>query len=246
MVQLLFSLSIILVLILLNCDSQMNELHKPGNDNCSRKDTILTESETKVKRDTSIATKKINGTILDCALRNPHFDTEQWLKSDREFPSALHPGRISPFDAIIKKVSRRYGFDWRLIAAQIFVESRFDSAAISKCGAGGLMQVMPRTSSFLGVDPTHLHNPEINISVGCLYNSKLLGLWKKDIDIDEHRLAFTLASYNAGRGRVLKSFRKSDSLKTWMVVHPDLPLETQNYVHRIILKHNFYSKHVLP
>jgi soluble lytic murein transglycosylase-like protein len=108
------------------------------------------------------------------------------------------------------------------------------------------MQVMPKTSRYLGTNPARLHNPEINIGVGCLYNSKLLNQWKKDVDVDEHRLAFTLASYNAGRGRVLKSFRKSDSLATWILVHPDLPLETQNYVHRIVLKHNLYSMHVLP
>jgi hypothetical protein len=243
----LFSISIVLIVFSLNCKRQAALLFDNDNDSCSKKcSTVSIIAGEKKDSLPEISPKHKYGHVLECALRNPHFDSDRWLKSDLEFPSALHPGRISPFDHIIKKVSRRYGFDWRLIAAQIFVESRFDSTAESKCGAGGLMQVMPKTSRYLGINPAHLQNPEINIGIGCLYNSKLLSQWKKDVNVDEHRLAFTLASYNAGRGRVLKSFRKSDSLTTWTLVHPDLPLETQNYVHRIVLKYNFYSKHILP
>jgi hypothetical protein len=236
-----------MVIFSLNCKKQASLLFDNNNYSCSNKcSTVSIVAGEKKDSLPEISLKHKYEHVLECALRNPHFDSDQWLQSDLEFPSALHPGRISPFDHIIKKVSRRYGFDWRLIAAQIFVESRFDSTAESKCGAGGLMQVMPKTSRYLGINPAHLHNPEINIGIGCLYNSKLLSQWKKDVEVDEHRLAFTLASYNAGRGRVLKSFKKSDSLITWTLVHPDLPLETQNYVHRIVLKYNFYSKHILP
>lgn len=143
-------------------------------------------------------------------------------------------------------MARRYGFDWRLISAQIYAESRFDSTAKSHCGAFGLMQMMPKTALSLGTDPLRLACPEINVAAGCLYDRNMVSLWKKNIDRHEEQLAFALASYNAGRGRVLKSFSPVDSLSEWRAVHPLLPEETQDYVHRIALKYDFYSRHALP
>ena len=63
---------------------------------------------------------------------------------------------------------------------------------------------------------------------------------------DYNRLAFALASYNAGRGRVLKSYSTKDSIIDWERVYPELPKETQSYVHKIYLKYDFYKHHILP
>ena len=68
--------------------------------------------------------------------------------------------RISPYDKIVKRYARRWGFDWRLISAQIFVESGFREKARSRVGALGLMQIMPSTAKWLGVDPSALLRPE--------------------------------------------------------------------------------------
>ena len=46
-------------------------------------------------------------------------------------------GNISPFDNIVQKYANLYGFDWRLIAAQMFQESGFDPKAKSPTGARG-------------------------------------------------------------------------------------------------------------
>ena len=81
--------------------------------------------------------------------------------------------RISPYDHMIKKYSRRFGFDWRLIAAQIFAESHFRPSAKSHVGAIGLMQIMPNTAKHMKVDPGLLLKPEQNISLGCLYDRQL-------------------------------------------------------------------------
>ena len=183
--------------------------------------------------------------VLECALNNNRFDAKKWLRDDRSFPPPGPPGRISKFDPLIKKMARRYGFDWRLIAAQIYAESRFDTTARSHVGARGLMQVMPKTAEFLGTSPLKLGIPEVNIATGCLYDQRMVTLWKRNVDNRQQRLAFALASYNAGRGRVLRSF-SSDSLNEWRAVHPLLPSETQDYVHRITLKYDFYSRHALP
>ena len=200
-----------------------------------------------VGKESSFKSKKTKkDRILRCALHNNRFDAQKWLDDDHSFPPPGPPGKISRFDPVIKKMARRYGFDWRLIAAQIYAESGFDTTARSHCGAQGLMQVMPKTARYLGTDPLELEQPEVNIATGCLYDRKMVGLWKRNVDNREERLAFALASYNAGRGRVLRSFSIDDSLTDWENVHPDLPVETQDYVHRIVLKYDFYSHHALP
>ena len=142
-------------------------------------------------------------------------------------------------------MARRYGFDWRLIAAQIFTESNFRNDAQSAVGARGLMQVMPSTAKFMGFDPKSMIQPETNIAVGCMYNQRMYSLWEKQSQ-DYNRLAFALASYNAGRGRVLKSYSTPENRTSWEKVHPLLPEETQNYVHKIYLKHDFYKRRILP
>lgn len=186
-----------------------------------------------------------NDRILQCALNNERFDGKKWLKDDRSFPPPGPPGSISNYDRIIRKMARRYGFDWRLIAAQIYAESRFDTTARSHAGARGLMQIMPKTAKSLGTSPVKLTIPEVNIATGCLYDKRMVTLWKRNVDHPQERLAFALASYNAGRGRVLRSFT-TDSIDTWELVYPDLPGETQDYVHRIALKYDFYKRHALP
>jgi membrane-bound lytic murein transglycosylase F len=183
--------------------------------------------------------------VLLSARSNTHFNYQKWLQSDLALISKPYSRKISDYDKTIKKMARRYGFDWRLIAAQIYVESNFKNEAKSRVGAIGLMQVMPRTAKFMGYDPSSVISPEINISVGCMYNQRMYSLWGKQTK-DYNRLAFALASYNAGRGRVLKSYSTKNNRTTWEHVYPLLPEETQLYVHKIYLKHDFYKKHLLP
>ena len=59
--------------------------------------------------------------------------------------------RLSPYDDIVRKYAEQYGFDWRLIVAQMYLESRFNPSAISTVGAAGLMQLTEETPALLGV-----------------------------------------------------------------------------------------------
>lgn len=201
-------------------------------------------SQSLLKLKQKIVSKRKNP-VLNTARQNALFISEKWLKSDYAFFKRLNPRRVSEYDPIIKKMARRYGFDWRLIAAQIYTESNFKNKAKSRVGATGLMQIMPGTAKFMGFDPNSMIKPELNISVGCMYNQRMYNLWGKQTK-DYNRLAFSLASYNAGRGRVLKSYSTKKSLTTWGKVHRSLPEETQSYVHKIYLKHYFYKKYILP
>jgi membrane-bound lytic murein transglycosylase F len=184
--------------------------------------------------------------ILKTAYANRLFNAKKWLESDRGFRFRINPNKISEYDPVIKKMSRRYGFDWRLIAAQIYAESMFETRAASKAGALGLMQVMPGTAKILGMSSDKLMQPHINIAVGCLYDQQMYHLWEKETKEKEQRLAFALASYNAGRARVLREIDREKEFISWQNVCKKLPEETQIYVHRIYLKYEAYRTQVLP
>ena len=62
------------------------------------------------------------------------------------FAVSLKNNQISEYDEIIKSYADELGWDWRLLASQVYQESRFDPEANSWVGAQGLMQLMPATS----------------------------------------------------------------------------------------------------
>ena len=112
---------------------------------------------------------------------------------------AEQSGQLSPYDDLVRKYAEKYGFDWRLIVAQMYQESQFKPGAVSNAGAEGLMQVLPETATTIGVD--NLADPEANIRTGIKYLSLLRSQFEPDLLLEE-RTWFTLASYNAGPGRV--------------------------------------------
>lgn len=109
-------------------------------------------------------------------------------------------GAAAPFLPHIRAAARAYGFDWRLIAAQAYQESRFDPAARSPAGAVGLLQLMPDTARKLGV--ADRRDPEANINGGVRHLRMLVDFFdgaKSEAD----RLRIALAAYNAGQGHLL-------------------------------------------
>jgi membrane-bound lytic murein transglycosylase F len=97
------------------------------------------------------------------------------------------------------QISEQHGFDWRLIAAQMYQESRFDPLARSYAGALGLLQILPRTARQVGVDDPY--DPESGISAGVRYLAWTRDRFPKELPPDE-RAWFALAAYNAGSGHV--------------------------------------------
>lgn len=113
-------------------------------------------------------------------------------------------GEISPYDEIIRQYAKRYGFDWRLMAAQAYVESRFDPKAKSWVGARGLFQVMPRTGKSMGF--TDLENPRVGTHAGIKYMRRLVNRLDPKIPLKD-RVRLALAGYNAGLGHVYDAQR---------------------------------------
>jgi membrane-bound lytic murein transglycosylase F len=114
-------------------------------------------------------------------------------------------GLISPWDELIKEQAKKIGCDWRLIAALIFKESRFQPDAVSWAGAKGLMQLMPGTAQRFG-DASKVLDPVENISMGGRYLRTLFKYWETIPDSTQ-RVRFVLASYNVGEGHILDAQR---------------------------------------
>lgn len=97
--------------------------------------------------------------------------------------------------ALFTEAGRTHGVDPRLIAAVARRESAFNPRAMSAVGAGGLMQLMPATARYLGIND--VFDARQNIDGGARYLRTLLDTFHGDLDL-------TLAAYNAGPGAVAK------------------------------------------
>jgi membrane-bound lytic murein transglycosylase F len=114
------------------------------------------------------------------------------------------------YDETFRKYSKRYfgvGFDWRLFKAQGMTESNLDSAATSWAGAKGVMQLMP--STFAQIRSRHpewdaIDRVEWNIAAGIAHDRTLWRLWRDSVEAQDHT-DFMFASYNAGRGTILRA-----------------------------------------
>lgn len=109
---------------------------------------------------------------------------------------------ISPYDGLLKEYAREVRWDWRLVAALVYQESKFNPSATSRAGAVGLMQVLPSTAKWLGNQQPALFSPKTNIRTGVQYLHWLQGQWQELLGDEEQRIKFTLASYNVGLGHV--------------------------------------------
>ena len=126
---------------------------------------------------------------------------------------SLNNNQISKYDNLIKKYAKKINWDWRLLAAQVYQESKFDPGAKSWAGAKGLMQVMPATAESLGIKD--ISDPNESIRGGTDY---LDHLYKRFTDIPDslNRVKFSLASYNCGYSHVRDAQRlaKENGLDT--------------------------------
>lgn len=127
------------------------------------------------------------------------------------------PSRYRRYDGLIVEASRLYQLPEPFIRAVMRVESDFNPTVVSRAGAMGLMQLMPKTARSMGVsDPFDARQ---NILGGARYLRILANRFKGD-------LVLTVAAYNAGEGAV----QKYNGIPPYK--------ETQRYVRRV-LKHYY-------
>jgi membrane-bound lytic murein transglycosylase MltF len=135
----------------------------------------------------------------------------------------------------------RYNVDYMLMAAQGYQESRLDQSAKSHVGAIGIMQVMPATAKDLAVGDIRQIEP--NVHAGVKYFRFMMDQFYKDEPMDPlNKGLMTLASYNAGPGRIrqlrAETARRGLDPNVWFgnverVVSERIGRETVQYVSNI-------------
>ena len=165
------------------------------------------------------------GAYLGPAWQAPHLPARlqppvapyRWPDDTQLWPRIAAPewagAAAAPFAQTVQRAALFYQLPPELLWAVIKVESNFRDQAVSRAGAIGLMQLMPRTAKGIGL--RNARDPEQNILGGAYYLRHLANRFAGD-------LYFTLAAYNAGPVAVQR-YRGV----------PPYP-ETENYVRQVL------------
>ena len=151
------------------------------------------------------------------ATEKPAENFQKILDTTMENKKNPSPTSRTEINDLINKYSEQAGLDVDFVKAVINQESGFNPNATSKCGAMGLMQLMPGTAQGLGV--TNAYDPEQNIQGGTKY---LKGL----MDRFDNNKSLALAAYNAGPNAV----KKYGGIPPYQ--------ETQNYVKSVLARYD--------
>lgn len=161
----------------------------------------------------------------------PILNTNETIQQTKEsestgFSSYLSSGSVS-MDEIFNEASSTYGVPENLLKAIAKQESNFNPQATSRCGAQGVMQLMPKTAASLGV--TDAYDPYQNIMGGAKYIRQMLDKYNGDTSL-------ALAAYNAGSGNVAKyggipPFKETQNyvVKVTQYMNQDISVPTASY-----------------
>lgn len=158
-----------------------------------------------------------------------------------QYPQLKTPATLRIFYPLwyyekIEKEASQHGLDPLLVASLIRQESAFNAQAVSRVGARGLMQLMPKTAKSLerGLKLHELNQPEKNIELGTKYFAGLVRRYDGNV-------ALALAAYNAGFGAVDK-WRGRYQVSNPLLFADLIPYrETREYVGSILRNYYWYQ-----
>ncbi len=127
------------------------------------------------------------------------------------------------YHMFIIQTASHYQIDPALIKAIIMAESGYNTKAVSKKGAKGLMQLMPKTARALGVED--IFNPHQNITGGVQYFKRMVNRFNGDVKL-------ALAAYNAG-SRNVRHYKGIPPFKA-----------TRYYIKKVFEYYRIYKNHM--
>lgn len=121
--------------------------------------------------------------------------------------------QLSQYDAIIKEYAMKYDWDWRILSALAYQESKFNQNEKNKWGAIGVFQIKNIVAKEEYINIPDIEGPENarnNIHAGTKYLSWLRKTYFSGPGIEEKdRIRLSLAAYNAGPGRLKQAAKKA-------------------------------------
>jgi len=167
----------------------------------------------RVRINTFLEKIKENGTFKDIYNKYHNKPKHLTIADIVTFHSKLNEN-LPIYKQIIQESAAKFGFDWRLVAAQIYQESHFNPKASSHANALGIMQLVKRTGESYGLED--YFDPGQNITAGLSHLKKLHEYYDHAKGSD--RLNISLAAYNVGQGHV----QDARNLARKMQLDPDL------------------------
>lgn len=147
------------------------------------------------------------GTLLGNMLDKRYLASPEWVLKSTANDDI---DRAKGVQEVIRERAPDYEFDWKLIVAQGYQESRLDQSARSKAGAVGVMQLLPSTAKDKNVGIADISTVENNVHAGVKYLRFLMDRYYSEPEIsDLDRKLFSLAAYNAGPGNISKARKRA-------------------------------------
>jgi membrane-bound lytic murein transglycosylase MltF len=143
------------------------------------------------------------GTLLGNILLKRYLQSTEWIKD------ALADDEVAKFQAVVDTIETyadRYEFDWLMIAAQGYQESKLEQSTVSPAGAIGVMQILPSTAADPNVAISAIEVLDNNVHAGVKYLRFLRDRYFSDpaiAPLDQE--LFSFAAYNAGPGNIAKA-----------------------------------------
>ncbi len=140
------------------------------------------------------------GTLFGNVVLRRYLREADWVQNAA---SSVDRRRFEQTVPIFRRYADRYRFDWRMIAALAYQESRLDPSARSGAGAVGVMQLLPRTAADPHVAIEDIESIESNIHAGTKYLRSIRDRYFSEPDLDEpDATLLAIAAYNAGPTRI--------------------------------------------
>jgi membrane-bound lytic murein transglycosylase MltF len=159
------------------------------------------------------ARKHQQGTLLGNILLKRYYEDTKWVVNPL---TEKRKQQLAQYQELFKKYAKKYQFDWHLLAALAFQESKFIQSKKSNAGAVGIMQIKPSTAADKNIGIKNVESSaEQNIHAGTKYLAFLRDRYFADEPLEPlDQFAFTAAAYNAGPAKIrqLRNRAKANNL----------------------------------
>jgi membrane-bound lytic murein transglycosylase MltF len=180
------------------------------------------------------------GTMFGNMVLKRYLASTDWIKN------STAEEELKKFRAVLdlfKRYAGQYEFDWLMVAAQAYQESRIDQSVRSPVGAVGVMQIKPSTAADPNVNIPNVGKIDDNVHAGVKYLRFIVDQYFKDAQMDSvNKLLFAFASYNAGPAKVSQMRKQATAMgldpNKWfynveVVAAKEIGRETVQYVSNI-------------
>jgi membrane-bound lytic murein transglycosylase D len=159
---------------------------------------------------------------------------KSYIRNNRKELSVIRQRSRSPF-AIVDSVFNKYHLPVQLKYLAV-IESDLKPGAVSRVGAVGPWQLMPKTARILGLKVTQTHDERTHY----VKSTRAAARYLRDLHAEFGDWLLVLAAYNGGPGPVYRAMHLSGSRNFWGLQNY-LPAESRMHVKKFIAVLNYFE-----